>query len=75
MSILNIPLMIETVVNFDLYRIHNNATVANSACDAFHEAILLITEAREIKLQQYRIFKKAYEDAKALGMFVSNYNS
>ena len=68
-----IPRLVEKVaVNFDLYRTRNDATEANSACDAVHQAILLIPEAREIKSRQYRTIKKAYEDAKALGIFVGN---
>ena len=68
-----IPRLVEKVaVNFGLYRTRNDATKANSACDAVHQAILLIPQAREIKSRQYRTIKKSYEDAKALGIFVGN---
>ena len=66
-----IPRLVEKVaVKFNLDRTRNDATEPYSACDVVHKAILLIPEAIEIKSRQYRTIKKAYEDAKALEIFV-----
>jgi hypothetical protein len=38
-----------------------------------HQAIIKVPQAKsEVKSLQYRTIKKAYEDAKSLGIFVGN---
>ena len=70
-----LPRLIEKVATkFDLDRTRNDETrPCTSACDAVHQAIIKVPQAKsEVKSLQYRTIKKAYEDAKNLGIFVGN---
>ena len=70
-----LPRLIEKVATkFDLDRTRNDETrPCTSACDAVHQAIINVPQAKsEVKSLQYRTIKKAYEDAKSLGIFVGN---
>ena len=69
-----IPRLVEKVaLKFDLDRTRNDETRPyNSACDAVHQAIVCVPQATDIRSRQYRTVKKAYEDAKNLGIFVGN---
>jgi hypothetical protein len=68
-----LPRLVEKVaVKFQLERTRNDASDQLSACDAVHQAITRIPEARDIRSRQYGTIKKAYFAAKKRGIFVGH---
>ena len=68
-----LPRLVEKVaVKFQLERTRNDASDQLSACDAVHQAITRIPEARDIRSRQYGTIKRAYFAAKKRGIFVGH---
>ena len=68
-----LPRLVEKVaVKFQLERTRNDASDQMSACDAVHQAITKIPEARDIRSRQYGTIKRAYLAAKKRGIFVAH---